>query len=224
MATAQIIGIDNALNFLRKYKGIEKIEVLTKSADKVPFAVFDDAGEFADFFADQADQGNLYALYYVRVTINGKNAIGFTFSIETKKQEARAVNGPSPAFEKINELYLEVGELRAENKRLLNLCNDLEQEIADLEREAAEISGTPDPLEKVRPYVELAKELQPLIHGFFNRQPIAVNGPGQTDLNSLVAEMQTLDPDFLANFEKLVRLARTKPEVYQIAIQYLNQL
>lgn len=224
MATAQIVGIDNAINFLRKYKGIEKIEVLAKTADKVPFAVFDDAIEFDSFFTEQSEQGNLYAFYYIRVTINGKNAIAFTFSIDNKKQEPRAVNGPSPAFEKINELYLEVGELRAENKRLLNLCNDLEQEISELESEAAEISGPTDPLEKVRPYVELAKELQPLIAGFFNRQPIAVNGPGQTDVNSLLAEMQALDPDFAANFEKLVRLARTKPEVYQIAIQYLNQL
>lgn len=232
----QIVGIENSSAFIRRYKNLEKIEVFAKVSDKTPFCVFDSEIEadpvdaFCEFMETQDANGNGHTIYYVRLSLpaSGKkdNTIGFTFAAEAKKAEPRPSisGGPSPAFEKINELYLELGKLRTENEQLKNDVSTLENEINELENAEPEISGPVDPLEKIRPYVELAKELQPLINGFFNRQPIAVNGPGQTDINSLLSEMQILDKNFSQNFEKLVILARTKPEVYAMAIQYLNQL
>lgn len=116
-------------------------------------------------------------------------------------------------------------------KKRLQAEFELKQEILDLKRDIAD-------KDRVNPYLEKAIGYIPQFLALLSGQTQPVQTVGvagsendSTDLdndklriNQAVIKLIKLDPNFADNIERLAELAQNNPQVYQMAIQQLNNL
>lgn len=243
---ANIKGISNIIAHLENFTNITKIEICEKESSKRAVIVCslinseDPKLKIKSFLQERADENNTDC-WYCKVFVKGehttatagKDYIGFTFTLMDKVQ--LAVNGPQPYkidamdHSKFYELYAESGYLKAENKRLVaenlalqNELNELNAELDEAEQNSATVTG----IDKAKEYAELANMFAPILQGLgILKAPNVVNGIGEDlELENIVLELSKLDPNLKDNLFKLLKLAKNKPQVYNMAIGYLNSM
>ena len=242
---ADCTGIENLKEKLATYKNVYAIHVFSNTGanKKVPKAICShengDIFEQLERFFENNENAQKEHKLLVKAKPSEKLVDLINITFQYMEKQTYAVNGQAPSqpsghnpqeFAKSMELYMEVGFLRAENKRLQaenaqlqSKINDLEVEVAEMagELEEAEMNGVEEnPIEKFKEYL-------PYIGMLFNKPtqaPNVVNGVEDVELNGIIAELQTIDKNFKENMFRLLKLAKNKPEVYKMAVGYLNNL
>jgi hypothetical protein len=241
---ANIKGTDSVINHIASFTNVVKVEILEKESSKhvicvctiVNGDILENVKKFLTEREAEQNAENWFCKVYLKgvntKSTEGKDYVGFSFQIcEKQKYQVNGINQVQPAHDQkgMMEMYMEVGFLRAENRRLQNENKMLQDEVDELSSELSEseISGPDDPMQKYKQYAEIAAQFMPVLGalGLVPNQAVnVVNGHEDIELHSIVTELQAVDKNLKQNLFKLLKLAKEKPAMYSMAVGYLNQL
>lgn len=241
---ANIKNLDSVINHIASFTNVSKVEILEKESSKHVICVCSlangDVLENVKKFLTDRESENNSETWFCKVylkgnntkSVEGKDYVGFSFQLCERQRIAvnGPINPPAASDKSQMEMYMELGYLRAENRRLVQENQILQSDIETLEAEleGAEVSGPEDPMEKYKQYAELATSFMPVLNalgfGASVARPNVVNGVEDLELNSIVSELQKVDENLKENLFKLLKLAKDKPMMYKMAVGYLNNL
>jgi molecular chaperone GrpE (heat shock protein) len=243
---ANIKGTENVINHIASFTNVAKVEILEKETSKhvISFCtivngdILENVKKFLTVRESEQNAENWFCKVYLKGTntksAEGKDYVGFSFQICEKQKFAvnGTINHSNNQMQDHKEaisMYVELGYLKAENKRLHNENLALQAEIDELSSELneSEINGLEDPMAKYKQYAELAGAFMPVLSalGFAPAGAAnVVNGHEDIELHSIVTELQAVDKNLKQNLFKLLKLAKEKPAMYNMAVGYLNQL
>jgi len=150
-----------------------------------------------------------------------KGTISFTFALQ-----AAPANNTGKTDKPTNyitpkelELALENQRLEFENSRLLQQIEELETDNEEAEDEKS-ISGVMNEaiMNKLPQLIDI------VISGFSKPKPQVAGISGATDVNAIIEEFKTINPEIEQDLQRLLNLAKNNPSLFKMLITQLRSM
>lgn len=232
----EIIGVDNVVALLEKYN-VTKIKVLVGKATKYEGSIDEDTTrdelieDFINDFCSTIPATN-YKKYTLEITYknralkNSSISVDFAFNTNTSntshwdKKETTKVSSNELSQKELMDISREIGKLEAENIRLQNQILEYD-EVDEEEQNIGNVPIGEKLLGVLLPHADSI--IGAIIGSLTNKNQVAMAGV-PSDINQLLNEMISIEPDFPEHLSLLLNLRKNKSAIYSMALNQLKNL
>lgn len=242
---AEFVGIKNILKNLSRFD-LDGIAVFRGKEE--PFRRYAEEGEskedileaFSEWCEDMLESNpNNFAIYKVQLYEfpNGakkrKGTTAFSFQLTEQpqtnpflKKENTAMNGEY-VHKDTMLLAIENANLKNKNETLESRLSDLENRFNNLDEEDEEEDQAPVGMIGA---LEMAVQdkmpmlIDVLVGMLTQNKPVTLNTGIGSNIDEIISEFKTINPDIESDLYKLLQIAKTKPEFFKVLITQLRSM
>ena len=242
---AEFVGINNILKNLSRFD-CDGIAVFRGKEE--PFRRYCEEGEskediieaFTEWCEDMLDSNpNNFAIYKVQLYEypNGakkrKGTTAFSFQLTEQpstnpftKKDNNAMNGEY-VHKDTMLLAIENANLKNKNETLESRLSDLETRFNNLDEEDEEEDEAPVGMIGA---LEMAVQdkmpmlIDVLVGMLTQNKPVTLNTGIGSNIDEIISEFKTINPDIESDLYKLLQIAKTKPEFFKVLITQLRSM
>jgi hypothetical protein len=243
---AEFVGIKNILKNLDRFD-MDGLAVFRGKEE--PFRRYCEEGEskediieaFTEWCEDMLESNpNNFAIYKVQLYEfpNGakkrKGTTAFSFQLTEQpttnpflKKENTAMNGDY-VHKDTMLLAIENANLKNKNEALESRLNDLENRFNDFDEDEDEDENQ-QPVGMIGALEEAVKDKMPmlidvLIGVLTTPKTASINTGIGSNIDEIISEFKTINPDIESDLYKLLQIAKTKPQLFNMLIQQLRAM
>ena len=241
---AEFVGIKNILKNLSRFD-FDGLAVFRGKEE--PFRRYAEEGEdrnvlidaFTEWSEDMLESNpNNFAIYKIQLyeypngakKRRGTNAFSFQLTEQPAtnpftKKENNAMSGDY-VHKDTMLLAIENANLKNKNEALESRLNDLEERFNSIEDEDDNEDG--EPVGMVGALEQAVQDKMPMLIdvllGMLAPKTSAVSAGIGSNIDEIISEFKTINPDIESDLYKLLQIAKTKPQLFNMLIQQLRAM
>lgn len=241
---AEFVGIKNILKNLSRFD-FDGLAVFRGKEE--PFRRYAEEGEdrnvlidaFTEWSEDMLESNpNNFAIYKIQLyeypngakKRRGTNAFSFQLTEQPAtnpftKKENNAMNGDY-VHKDTMLLAIENANLKNKNEALESRLNDLEERFNSIEDEDDNEDG--EPVGMVGALEQAVQDKMPILIdvllGMLAPKTSAISSGIGSNIDEIISDFKTINPDIESDLYKLLQIAKTKPQLFNMLIQQLRAM